>query len=372
MRHRRLVLVLLITVSLLLLPGCRDRIDLEDITLTLSLGIDLDEDNQLLFYSSSPVFSKEATKKTEEYGVKSATLRYSREEFDAVTTALTSKGKVQVFLLGKKVVEHPDWFSMLDVMFRDAKSTLNAKVAVVDGPVSKFINYYPKDKPRLPLHMTKLIDTADRRNLTVKTSLATLHTQFYEKGMTPAVTELKMENSLEVAGTALLDRRGRYVDTLLLQETELLRILQDNKQGQLSLTLPVPGVKDNWFHRNRISYYVENIHRSIKTGFKDGRFRFQMIFKVSALQTERLFPYDMRKDEGKLRQALEQQLGQDLRDLVKRLQQIKLDPIGLGMYARAHEYDTWKRVQDQWGKAFAEADIDVQVHLKTLNMGLIR
>ncbi|OXM83254.1 Ger(x)C family spore germination protein [Paenibacillus rigui] len=370
---RRLIGTLILLVCLTLpLQGCRDRIDLEDATLSLSVGIDLSKDNKLLFYSSSPVFSKEAKKKTEEYGVTSETLRFARDEFDAVVTALTSKGKVQVILISKKIMQHEDWFPLLDVMFRDAKSTMNAKVALVDGPVVTFINYYPKDKPRLPLYITKLITTANRRNITVETTLAQLHTQLFEKGITPAVTELKMEKSLEVAGTALLDEKGKYADTLLLQDSELLRMLQDQKKGQLSLTIPVKGIEDNIFHFNRTSFYVENLHRKVKVDYKDGKFRFHITLKLSALMTERLFPYDMKKHLDQFRLLIKGEIEKRCKQLVTRMQKKQLDPIGLGMYARAYEYKAWKQVENRWGEAISDAQIDVTIDLKMLNMGLIR
>lgn len=370
---KRRLLTLCLTASILLsLTGCRDRVDLEDLTLALTIGIDLNENNQLLFSISSPVFSKEATKKAEEFTLMSSTLRYSREEFDAVATALTSSSKAQVILIGKKIVQHDDWNSLLDVMFRDAKSSLNAKVAIVDGPVQTFVSYSPKDKPRLPLYLTKLIATADRRNITFKASLAQMHTQFLEKGMTPAITELKMDHDMKVVGTALLDHRGKYAGTLLHQESVLLHVLRDHKRGQLSITMPVSWKKDNLFRLNRMSFYAQNIRRSIKVGYQDGKFSFKIIMKVSALLTERLFPIDSRKYHAKLEKAIKEDLEKQSRKLIAKLQKEKLDPIGLGMYARAYQYKAWKQVEDQWDKAISQADIDIQYDVKLLNTGLIK
>ncbi|NKQ18381.1 hypothetical protein [Brevibacillus laterosporus] len=42
------------------LTGCTDRIDLEDATLIVTLGLDLDEDNHLMVFERSPIFSREA------------------------------------------------------------------------------------------------------------------------------------------------------------------------------------------------------------------------------------------------------------------------------------------------------------------------
>lgn len=48
-----------------------------------------------------------------------------------------------------------------------------------------------KDKPRLPLYLTKLVDTASLRNITVKTNLQELHEQIADKGLTANMTEMK-------------------------------------------------------------------------------------------------------------------------------------------------------------------------------------
>lgn len=44
---------------LMMLTSCGYQVPLEDTTIVLILGIDLDEDNNLIFYESSPVFNKE-------------------------------------------------------------------------------------------------------------------------------------------------------------------------------------------------------------------------------------------------------------------------------------------------------------------------
>ncbi len=75
-----------------LLSGCMDRIDLEDATLALMTAVDLNEKNELLFYISSPVFSHEAKKKAEQFGVKADTMRGARIEYDRLVTALTVAG----------------------------------------------------------------------------------------------------------------------------------------------------------------------------------------------------------------------------------------------------------------------------------------
>src|SRR5690349_2318488 len=141
---KRWVHVIILMILVMILPGCYDRVELEDLTLTLVLGIDLAKDNSLIVYSSSPVFTKEAKVKREAYGVKVTTMRQSRQRFDAMVTALTVGTKVQVVLVGKKVLEHEGWYPLLDAFYRNQKNSINTRLIAVDGPVAEIFNFYPK------------------------------------------------------------------------------------------------------------------------------------------------------------------------------------------------------------------------------------
>ncbi|MCC2686774.1 MAG: gerSC, partial [Paenibacillaceae bacterium] len=81
---------------------------------------------------------------------------------------------------------------------------------------------HPKDKPRLSLHMKRLVDTANKRNITVETKLYELPRQMKDKGITPSITSLrKEENEVKITGTALLQKSGNYATSLALEESTL-------------------------------------------------------------------------------------------------------------------------------------------------------
>lgn len=138
-----------VLMLMLFLTGCTDRLSVENVTFILLVGIDVDEEDHVVYSLSSPVFSKEAKKKEEELEVRAMTMRNARENFDRSVVASTLGGKVQVILLGKRIFEHKDWFQLMDVFYRDNKDTVLPTVVLVDGKVSDLINFAPKDKPRL-------------------------------------------------------------------------------------------------------------------------------------------------------------------------------------------------------------------------------
>jgi len=362
-----------LAAAMLLAAGCGDRRELEDLTVLLITGFDLDEEGNLLVYESSPVFSKEAKDKEEEYGVKARTIHEARGKFDALVTALSVGGKIQVVLLSKKLLQHEKWFRLFDTSFRDAKNTVNARVVAVDGPVAEIINFYPKDKPRLPLHMVKLIDTSVRRNLTVKTTLQELQRQMTDKGMTPYMTELKKEKEIKLTGTALLDEQGKYVARLGPKENMFLRILQGYDKGEMAISVTIPDKPGKGpIKLNEITFLVINVSRKVKTAWNQDRFSFQVAVNLSVRLAEKLIPPGEKITEKELEQIIQEQMQRQLTAFMHKIQKLRVDPVGLGSYARAFQYKQWSKVKDRWGETLARSNVDVAVKVRIKELGPIK
>lgn len=367
----RMGVALLMLVSL---PGCTDRIDLEDATLALMIGLDLSEKNDLLFYVSSPVFSREAQAKSEEYGVRAHSLRESRQRFDELVSGVTLSGKVQLFVLGRRLLDTPDWFQLMDVVYRDARFSVNARMLVYDGPLEELFQMQSKTKPRVALHLMKLVDTANRRNITVKTTVQELHRQMYEKGITPTITKLdKATTTVQVEGTALLTETGAFATVISGRETSFLQMLLQGKRGEISISLPYPdSTEKEKIVKKRVSFFVKGLSKKVKTSFVDGRFQFDVDLKLRTSISERLFPFDMDKDYKKMEAMLEKEFHREYQELFQKCQKLKIDPFGFGLLARAYQYEAWKKVQNEWPQAFSQAKISITPHVDIKGNGNIR
>ncbi|NOV02859.1 Ger(x)C family spore germination protein [Paenibacillus planticolens] len=366
-------IVLLLIAMMLVLQGCDDRVDLEDISLLLMMGIDLDKDNNLVFYSSNPVFSKEAKEKNEQSKVHAITVRGARNEFDARVSALISSGKIQNVLIGKRILEHEGWLKLLDLYFRDSKANILAKVIAVDGSVEDIIYFKPANKRRLPLHVATLIDTARKRNLITATTLHNLHNQAYEKGITPYVPQLRKDRDIVAMGTALLNKKGKFETLLSLPETQLLLLLQDEVKGSLSCTIQLPEEsKEDLFSAGAVTFYVLHFKRKVHVTYSQDQFHFDVELDLPIRLTEKLFAFDVEKDEGELEEMINRQLNKRMKELIDKLQKKQLDPIGLGTFARAYQYSAWEKVDNRWGEAFSKAEVNVRVKTTIKDMGEVK
>ncbi|PEW83226.1 spore gernimation protein XA, partial [Bacillus thuringiensis] len=82
--------------------------------------------------------------------------------------------------------------------------------------------------------------------------------------------------------------------------------------------------------------------------------------------------YDNKKNINNLESAIEKEINKELQNMLDEIQQNKIDPIGLSLYARAFQYKEWKERKEDWLKALAEAKINVKTHVKIKDTGTIR
>ncbi len=369
----RKALIVVLILLVLLSKGGADKSEIEKMSLWLIIGIDLDQDNNLVVSASGPIFDKEAKIKEEEATVRTITLRKGRDEIDKTFMGLGVGGKVQEFLIGKRVLQHPGWFRLLEPILRDPRNTVRGRIAMVDGPVIDVISYKPEDKPRLPLYLTNLIDTAYHRNITVKTMLQDLRRANYEKGMTASLTELRKGKRLNVTGSVLLDEQGKFRLSIGADENKLLRILQHETGGEFSFTFRAPDQpKDEAIPSDTYSFSIEKVQVKTKTDYLDGRFKFDVRIKMRAVLTELMFPLDLPGQTGKLEQYIAQEMEERFDRFIRKIQAKKIDPVGFGLYARAHEYRRWKEVEDRWGEALSKADVNVKVRATLIGTGLTK
>lgn len=370
---KRCSLAMLSFIVAAILSSCGRNIPLEDLTISLILGIDLDDENHLIISESSPVFNKDTKKKDETYQVKANSIRESRKYFDVMATGEVTAAKIQVLLIGKRVLTHENWFGLLDTIYRNPVFSINTRVIAVDGPVSDVIFYEPKEIPQLALYLKDLIDKNNIRTRTVLDTLQVLHRQMYEKGMTPAISEIKKDHIVKLSGVALLDEKGRYVDTLHAPEPSLLLVLRNEQKKEFTLSLPMTSIENNGgiFNKNMLSMDISQLKTKVKSEYAHGKFRFKYNINLTVDIVERLFPAH-RVTEKELEKRVEKELTSRFEALIRKFQENNIDPLGLGLHARAFHYKEYKKVEDHWGETLAKSIIDVSVHVDIEAMGATR
>lgn len=359
---------------LILLTGCREVINIEDVTMGLIFGIDTNNPQQkkIQVFLSSPVFSEEAKEKNEQMIVDASTIREARNLFDTKVNGVTTAGKLQALLVGTKLTEQKNWTSILDFLYREPKLRQNADLVFFDGNISELLELKQEDKPRLSIFIPQLIETADFRNVTLRSSLRTFHLMSFEKGLTPYLPKMSIKDeALEVSGVVLFDNNFFVKQILSIQETQLFRLLQGNLKGQLGLSTSLKGIKENkqLFNIQTTSYSVRNIKRKVDCKFQHNQFDFQISLKIPVMISQSSIKLN-NKTVDRLSKEIETSLEKDLNDLVQKFQTNEVDPLGLGILARSYQHEHWKKVKADWPKDFKNSKVHVKAKVIIVDKGL--
>ncbi|GAB6424944.1 spore germination protein GerSC [Bacillus luti] len=365
---------------LIFLTGCGDRLDLEKQSISLIYGFDAQAKGKLIVYHVNPIFNADVAKKYETHEAKVKTPREAKATFNSSSNGLVSTEKLQLILFSTNFLKQEGAMPYLDVWYRDPKNTGNMRLVAVNGPISSVIYNNFKDKPSLPEYLTDLINTNKLYNRTVFTTFHEFHRQTFNKGITPAISEIKKEKKdVIVTGSALLTSRGIYKMSLDRYESALLLLLQKKANTPVSLTMKMPSdsVESNSALKDTdggdfVTINVLTMKRMIGNDYNDNRFQFNIKMNFNISVSEMTFDMDMYKDGEKLTSLITKQLNKDLNDLIHKIQKQQLDPFGFGDYARAFQYKEWKKVEDDWPKAFSKANVKVTSTIKILESGIIK
>jgi spore germination protein AC len=368
---------ILIIFCCLFLTACSDRIPIEKVMLFLVIGVDYDENDQLLVSISAPSFEKGAPKKISDETVKATSLRDAFKYISSKVSGITSNGKTEVILIGKKVAEKNEWFKELDLYQRDPRSSNNAELVLVDGNVKDVLNTKLKDKTVLATYLMDILRGMQARGMFVSVPVRTFSNITNDKGITATLPVIKKEDeSIEFKGTTLLSESGQQKESLSLKENNFLNLLRSPREkGAMSVSLSLIDEKSG--EKNNISLLISDLKRKINISYVNGKFVYDIHVRMHADLIEQTKTH-LDKDISKLGENMEllskqinKELDKQLAKIVSKFQHGKVDPIGLGQFAKAYEYEQWKKVEDNWGEVLSTAEINVGTEVGLYTAGLL-
>jgi hypothetical protein len=149
--------------------------------------------------------------------------------------------------------------------------------------------------------------------------------------------------------------------------------LIDKNAKSVNLTLTIPGHKKSGpIHTDHVSIMIQSMKTKVKTSYQQNKFRFDIYITMPVDLTELLFPFDVRKNGKELEKMISEQVQKKFENLIKKIQENQIDPIGLGLNARAHEYRQYKKVEDHWGETLSRANIHISVKVIIRSRGPLK
>lgn len=363
---KTLLLVLLILGN----SGCWDARPLEESTIALSVGIDLAQNGRMLVTIASPVVEADAKKKILVTSTIAHTPRQSRMQLDRMLPNPISGGKLQFILIGEERARQ-GIRGLLDVFFRDPLIPATAYVGVVSGRAQELLRQEFPDKPRISVYLAGLVKHGKAEGKVMPVTVQRLRTMMYDEGQDTFLTYFRHQagaKEVSLAGTALFVE-DKFQDVLPPRETAWLSLLNgDTRRVKLTLRWRRDEVEtpDDYLS---VCYFADKLEMKVRKG---SGWEAEISLKARASLEEVPWDLDL-SDEKTVKQVqafLSREARNEIMNMLRLVQSIPADVLGLGQRIRAEYPQEWKRLD--WRQEFPGVKFQVKVEVEIARTGLTK
>ncbi|MBW7456571.1 Ger(x)C family spore germination protein [Paenibacillus sepulcri] len=358
------------------LTGCRDEKIIEQMGFARTLAYDTanpdGSGNLLRITISIPQAQPHHTRillSTTARSSKEARLIFTRENNRQVVS-----GQLRTALFGEKLSSIGLWHHV-DSLVRDPSIGNTVSVVVVEGDANDLLESEFSQYPSTGEYIETLIRSGSRANEIPSSNLYTFTRDFMDKGIDPVAPILKAsKESIKLDGLALF-REDRYVGKVEPRDSLLIASMMGRvHSGELAIPVPSENGEESDIVIMSFMSSKRKITISHKQPIKSGsdlNVVVHMKLRGSLLE----YTGTMKLQEAEIQKKMEAMMSAYLEKegtrIIKMMQQLSADSLGIGQYARNEmSYAQWERTD--WHAFFSRANIKVVADVKIKDLGKVQ
>ncbi|MDN3016285.1 Ger(x)C family spore germination protein [Paenibacillus sp. BSR1-1] len=364
-----------IFIVMLALTGCWDEKLLKDSSLVLSIGIDLAKNNEVKTTTAirtSRIISGGQSESIN-YIVEeiSNTIRETRLEVDKQIPGVYEQNKLRILLIGDKIASK-DLYPYFDVFFRDPRSSLAAKVAVVKGEASEIIKMKKLKENLISEALIDLLKSAEEHTIVPVENQQTILTSMFDVGedFTLPYMEKLDKDTVKVTGVALFHRRSFTGKTLKGNKPIIFLMAKGEKSKDIKLTERLEN-KDGRNVKNFVSFSVLKTKRNMNIKMVKGKpaatINLKLFIEINEYPEGSLYG---QKEESALNKKVARRIEKEANAMVDTLKSANCDAFGIGRYLIADHHKEWEKLN--WDKEYPDMAFKINVKVETVNRGIIQ
>ncbi|PEJ53307.1 hypothetical protein CN692_21410 [Bacillus sp. AFS002410] len=371
-------LVVISLLCILPLTSCWDQRLLKESKLVYSMGYDLEEDDNILVTSviktNSQGSSDPSQVKTTNVIVDATgkTTSDSRLKVTRKVSGDYATNKTRVLLLGNDLAKQ-DIYPIFDVVYRDPRSSLGAKVIVAMGRAEEILKLNKVEESLVSEELLDLITTAESHTIVPIENVQTICTIMFDPGediVLPLIEKVD-QNLIDISGLALFNGQKYTGYNLLDDEPTLLLLFKNQLKKYARFNLEVnPKEKD--IRERYISIQVKKNQPKMNIEVsKENKITVKLNLKLEVNTLEYAHDeLDSKKEINKLNKELSKQLTKKAEKVIKTLQESNCDVLGIGRQLISFHPEVWKKLD--WNKDYAKITIKPKVEVSIVGTGILK
>lgn len=348
-------------------PGCsRDKNILERVGYVRTVGFDSAENNRIQVTVNIPLIIADANQTRQQEEIFTQTVRSSKEARILMSRKTSRKlvsGQINTVLFNEELARRGLWNHM-DTLLRDFTISKRTEIAVVEGEARDIIETHLPGHSRTNQYIDRMLKKEFEAQTLPHVLLHQYTRDYFDEGRDPIVPILKKTGKdMEVSGIALF-KWDRMVGKLPSKDIFYFSALyHDQDRGEFTLGLDRPELYSISFHA------INNSAHTKISKDASGKYRADITLHMQGGITEYIGNLRLStSDRYELERILGEHVEKECNRIVKILQRLQTDSIGVGQHLRNHmSYKEWKAVDK--GQYLKDMEIAVHADFKIKNFG---
>lgn len=349
---------------------------MKNAVLIQTITFDHSEEGEFLLGISIPKLDRALTDSGQEKIVSETlstvanTPREGRMKLNTEIPGNLDASKNKVILFGEQFSKG-DIYPPLDVIWRDPRSSLSAKLAVVKGQALEALSIEPKAESNISQNILNLIRSTETSTIIPKQSIQTLASEILDPGEDIVLPLLKIRQkntTIDVSGLALFDERKMSGD--LSSEESTLFLLLNNKKGKHARFTKRVNENEEVEMSNFISLNVDHMKRKLNVSVRDGGEVYANLNLQLKVLVEEYPKGNVPKEFEQLNKKLSTIFTEDAEEIIRKLQEANCDAFGIGRRLIAFYHDDWKEMNKE--TYFQDVVFKTKVDVEIIQHGIVK
>lgn len=359
---------------LLLMTGCWDQDLLKNARLLYGGAFDLAPNGKLLstFVIRDVPASEQGSPKNDIIYTVGNTPRETRDKADDQISRHLRAYRNRLILISEELAKQ-DIYPILDILYRDPKSALNARIGVTKGKAADLLSLKKVGNVLIEEEIDELIKSKEETTTVPKVTVETIYPIMMDPGEDIALPYLVEKGKrVEVSRIAMFHSH-RFTGLLNPDESTMFLLLKDSRGKLARYTRKVSIPNDHENRNDFLTFNVEKSKRKMKVRVQSGdqiTVKLDLKWKLSIVE----YPKDRLSDKKVVAQ-LNQYLSKEMTDLAKetveKMQKARFDGLGIGRQLMAYHHDIWKKQKEDWGSNYQKVHFAPSIQVEITKKGII-
>ncbi|BAU28329.1 spore germination protein [Aneurinibacillus soli] len=381
MRHKHEKRWAVLFVWILVITGCWDRTEIEDIGIVTGIAIDQPEkmdkqgkDNKKIDLTHNIVIPQAAAGKSAGSKKAYANVTTKTESvFEGIRQVSTVTGNspsyeyLKVLAISEDIARAHNLQELLNFFLRNTEARRTVKVVIVQGKAKDVLDKHPIIENNPAVNLSDIVENSKKViQVTPEVTLGDVSKRLTSQRSLVIPRVMVVKDKAQMSGAAVIKgKNAKMIGTLTPEEVGGLSLLRGEVKNGI--------VKGKTAKGKFLVFEVDRIQHQIQSEVEKEQVHFTLRINVKGKLREDNVMAEDDFDEKVLQEAervIQNQLEKlTQRTLRKTQKELKVDVIGFGKELSIENHQVWKKYEQNWDEAFSRMPVKVDIQTKIMEFG---